>query len=162
LSTLTGTQVLLLVVSETGLVYTFTTPKLQPLVTKPEGKNLIQTCLNAPDIPSASAEPPSPVKYPFCFVRARFSYIFFVYSCPFNLYRRQQPRSSASQAAPPAQYSEPTAQVDNSGDGLYNDERKVSEYNVIKSGGKRGTRSNERWSGVLFSSLIHNFLSSDT
>ena len=34
LSVLTGTQVLLLVVSETGLVYTFTTPKLQPLVTK--------------------------------------------------------------------------------------------------------------------------------
>lgn len=49
LSTLTGTQILLLVVSETGLVYTFTTPKLQPLVTKPEGKNLIQSCLNAPD-----------------------------------------------------------------------------------------------------------------
>lgn len=44
LSVLTGTQVLLLVVSETGLVYTFTTPKLQPLVTKPEGKNLIQVC----------------------------------------------------------------------------------------------------------------------
>lgn len=42
MSVLTGTQVLLLVVSETGLVYTFTTPKLQPLVTKPEGKNLIQ------------------------------------------------------------------------------------------------------------------------
>ena len=42
LSVLTGTQVLLLVVSETGLVYTFTTPKLQPLVTKAEGKNLIQ------------------------------------------------------------------------------------------------------------------------
>lgn len=53
LSTLTGTQVLLLVVSETGLVYTFTTPKLQPLVTKPEGKNLIQACLNAPDAPTA-------------------------------------------------------------------------------------------------------------
>lgn len=69
LSVLTGTQVLLLVVSETGLVYTFTTPKLQPLVTKAEGKNLIQVrsffplenlgrmklilrfqaCLNAPD-----------------------------------------------------------------------------------------------------------------
>lgn len=46
LSVLTGTQVLLLVVSETGLVYTFTTPKLQPLVTKPEGKNLIQVCLS--------------------------------------------------------------------------------------------------------------------
>lgn len=49
LSTLTGTQVLLLVVSETGLVYTFTTAKLQPLVTQPEGKNLIQACLNAPN-----------------------------------------------------------------------------------------------------------------
>ncbi|KAK9316009.1 SRF-TF-domain-containing protein [Lipomyces starkeyi] len=52
LSVLTGTQVLLLVVSETGLVYTFTTPKLQPLVTKAEGKNLIQACLNAPEDPA--------------------------------------------------------------------------------------------------------------
>ena len=33
LSTLTGTQVLLLVASETGHVYTFATPKLQPLIT---------------------------------------------------------------------------------------------------------------------------------
>jgi hypothetical protein len=41
--------VLLLVVSETGLVYTFTTPKLQPLVTKPEGKNLIQVRCTAPN-----------------------------------------------------------------------------------------------------------------
>ncbi|KAJ3187184.1 hypothetical protein HDU85_007222 [Gaertneriomyces sp. JEL0708] len=49
LSTLTGTQVLLLVASETGHVYTFATPKLQPLITKPQGKNLIQECLNAPD-----------------------------------------------------------------------------------------------------------------
>ncbi|CAG8522435.1 3487_t:CDS:2 [Acaulospora morrowiae] len=57
LSTLTGTQVLLLVVSETGLVYTFTTPKLQPLVTKPEGKNLIQACLNAPDTPTGQDSP---------------------------------------------------------------------------------------------------------
>lgn len=55
LSVLTGTQVLLLVVSETGLVYTFTTPKLQPLVTKAEGKNLIQACLNAPE-PAGSNE----------------------------------------------------------------------------------------------------------
>ncbi len=46
MSVLTGTQVLLLVVSETGLVYTFTTPKLQPLVTKAEGKNLIQVSNN--------------------------------------------------------------------------------------------------------------------
>lgn len=37
--------------SETGHVYTFATPKLQPLITKPEGKNLIQACLNAPDMP---------------------------------------------------------------------------------------------------------------
>ncbi|OLY82121.1 Transcription factor of morphogenesis MCM1 [Smittium mucronatum] len=63
LSTLTGTQVLLLVVSETGLVYTFTTPKLQPIVTKPEGKNLIQSCLNVPDTNenslSASSDPNS-------------------------------------------------------------------------------------------------------
>lgn len=49
LATLTGTQVLLLVASETGHVYTFATPKLQPLITKPEGKNMIQACLNAPD-----------------------------------------------------------------------------------------------------------------
>ncbi|KAG2112002.1 uncharacterized protein F5147DRAFT_572980 [Suillus discolor] len=48
LSTLTGTQVLLLVMSEMGLIYTFITSKLQPLVTQPEGKNLIQACLNAP------------------------------------------------------------------------------------------------------------------
>jgi pheromone receptor transcription factor len=52
LSVLTGTQVLLLVVSETGLVYTFTTPKLQPLVTKPEGKNLIQ-------VRASPSEPPA-------------------------------------------------------------------------------------------------------
>lgn len=56
LSVLTGTQVLLLVVSETGLVYTFTTPKLQPLVTQSEGKTLIQSCLNAPDNPSSSPQ----------------------------------------------------------------------------------------------------------
>lgn len=63
LSVLTGTQVLLLVVSETGLVYTFTTPKLQPLVTKAEGKNLIQACLNAQDPGGAGGheEPEGPV-----------------------------------------------------------------------------------------------------
>jgi hypothetical protein len=47
LATLTGTQVLLLVASESGHVYTFATPKLQPLITEQEGKNLIQNCLNA-------------------------------------------------------------------------------------------------------------------
>lgn len=59
LSTLTGTQVLLLVASETGHVYTFATPKLQPLITKPDGKNLIQACLNAPDTLQSHQVPPS-------------------------------------------------------------------------------------------------------
>ncbi|KAI6657387.1 hypothetical protein LOD99_135 [Oopsacas minuta] len=53
LSTLTGTQVMLLVASETGHVYTFATPKLQPMITSERGKALIQTCLNSPD-PSAN------------------------------------------------------------------------------------------------------------
>lgn len=64
LSVLTGTQVLLLVVSETGLVYTFTTPKLQPLVTKPEGKNLIQACLNAPEEGGDEGEEEAPTEAP--------------------------------------------------------------------------------------------------
>lgn len=51
---------LLLVVSETGLVYTFTTAKLQPLVTQPEGKNLIQACLNAPAPQPFPMNPPQP------------------------------------------------------------------------------------------------------
>ena len=37
LSTLTGTQVLLLVASETGHVYTFSTQKLKPLITADHG-----------------------------------------------------------------------------------------------------------------------------
>merc|ERR1712086_1180036 len=52
LSALTGTQVLLLVASETGHVYTYATEKLQPL---------IQKCLSAPDqtagAPQAVAAP---------------------------------------------------------------------------------------------------------
>lgn len=51
LSTLTGTQVMLLVASETGHVYTFATRKLQPMITSDAGKALIQTCLNSPDPP---------------------------------------------------------------------------------------------------------------
>ncbi|KAJ2543503.1 transcription factor of the MADS box [Coemansia sp. RSA 1853] len=62
LSTLTGTQVLLLVVSETGLVYTFTTPKLQPIVTQAEGKNLIQACLSVPDQPGDRVPQPIPTE----------------------------------------------------------------------------------------------------
>lgn len=49
LSTLTGTQVMLLVASETGHVYTFATRKLQPMITSEAGKALIQTCLSSPD-----------------------------------------------------------------------------------------------------------------
>ncbi|GAA5824809.1 hypothetical protein JCM3770_004302 [Rhodotorula araucariae] len=51
LATLTGTEVLLLVVSETGIVYTFTTTKFQTLVganpdgSPSEGQRLIQRCL---------------------------------------------------------------------------------------------------------------------
>lgn len=46
LSTLTGTQVMLLVASETGHVYTFATEKLQPMITSETGKSLIQSCLS--------------------------------------------------------------------------------------------------------------------
>lgn len=67
LTTLTGTQALVLIASETGHVYTFATPKLQPVVTLREGKELIQSCLNAPDtnyppsdyMPNASNNGPS-------------------------------------------------------------------------------------------------------
>lgn len=46
LSTLTGTQVMLLVASETGHVYTFATEKLKPIITSEAGKTLIQSCLH--------------------------------------------------------------------------------------------------------------------
>ncbi|CAG0891698.1 unnamed protein product [Darwinula stevensoni] len=55
LSTLTGTQVMLLVASETGHVYTFATRKLQPMITSEAGKALIQTCLNSPDPPGSGS-----------------------------------------------------------------------------------------------------------
>ena len=47
---------MLLVASETGHVYTFATPKLQPMITSEAGKALIQTCLHQPD--------PAPVQGP--------------------------------------------------------------------------------------------------
>jgi len=55
LTTLTGTQALLLIASETGHVYTFATPKLQPFVTHHDGKALIQRCLNS-DLPVMADE----------------------------------------------------------------------------------------------------------
>ena len=48
---------MLLVASETGHVYTFATPKLQPMITSEAGKALIQTCLHQPDPPAAVSLP---------------------------------------------------------------------------------------------------------
>jgi len=56
LATLTGTEVMLLVASETGHVYTYATPKLQPMITSEAGKALIQTCL-AKDEPIIESSP---------------------------------------------------------------------------------------------------------
>jgi len=56
LTVLTGTEVMLLVASETGHVYTFATRKLQPMITSENGKALIQTCLNSPDSPPSEVD----------------------------------------------------------------------------------------------------------
>ena len=48
---------MLLVASETGHVYTFATPKLQPMITSDAGKALIQTCLHSPDPPTSVVNP---------------------------------------------------------------------------------------------------------
>jgi len=53
---LTGTEVMLLVASETGHVYTFATRKLQPMITSENGKALIQTCLSSPDSPASEVD----------------------------------------------------------------------------------------------------------
>ncbi|QLQ80140.1 hypothetical protein HG537_0D01410 [Torulaspora globosa] len=45
LSVLTGANVMLLILSKSGLVYTFTTPKLEPFIRDEEGKKLIRRCL---------------------------------------------------------------------------------------------------------------------
>jgi len=45
LATLTGSQVMVLVASETGHVYTFSTQKFQPILNSKPGRKLIQTCL---------------------------------------------------------------------------------------------------------------------
>lgn len=47
ISTLCGTQTLLIIASETGHVYTFATAKMQPLIGRDEGKGLIQSLLRA-------------------------------------------------------------------------------------------------------------------
>ncbi|KAL3232778.1 Arginine metabolism regulation protein I [Nakaseomyces bracarensis] len=47
LSVMTGTNVLLLIMSPKGLVYSFATPKLRPVIENEEGKALIRKCLNS-------------------------------------------------------------------------------------------------------------------
>jgi len=60
LATLTGTEVMLLVASETGHVYTYATAKLQPMITSETGKALIQTCL-AKDEPIVESVVDTPI-----------------------------------------------------------------------------------------------------
>ena len=54
---------LLLISSERGQIYSFATPKLQPILVNENSKQLIEQCLNAPDpmAPMAIAAPPMPV-----------------------------------------------------------------------------------------------------
>ncbi|KAI9282768.1 hypothetical protein BY458DRAFT_131116 [Sporodiniella umbellata] len=47
LSTLTGTQILLLLVSDSGTIHTFTSSRLDPIVTQSEHRDFIQTLLDA-------------------------------------------------------------------------------------------------------------------
>jgi len=46
LATLTGSQVMVLVASETGHVYTYSTEKFKPLLNSQQGRKLIRTCLS--------------------------------------------------------------------------------------------------------------------
>jgi len=46
LATLTGSQVMVLVASETGHVYTYSTPKFKPILNSQQGRKLIRTCLS--------------------------------------------------------------------------------------------------------------------
>ena len=51
---------LLLISSERGQIYSFATPKLQPILVNEGSKALIEQCLNAPD-PMAPPQQPMPV-----------------------------------------------------------------------------------------------------
>lgn len=48
---------MLLVASETGHVYTYATPKLQPMISSDTGKAMIQSCLNAPGGDGSDVQP---------------------------------------------------------------------------------------------------------
>lgn len=56
LSKMTGTQVLVVIQSETGDVYTYATKKLRPVIASEEGKELLRTCLGHSDPTSEHAE----------------------------------------------------------------------------------------------------------
>lgn len=58
LTTLTEAEVLVVVASETGQVYTFATRKLRPVIATEEGKAIIQAYLNAP--PDDGGDRPDP------------------------------------------------------------------------------------------------------
>lgn len=64
LSVLTGANILLLILANSGLVYTFTTPKLEPVVREDEGKSLIRACINASDTPDATDTSPAQEQSP--------------------------------------------------------------------------------------------------
>lgn len=48
LTTLTGTQCVLVIASETGHIYTFASPKFQKMITTPEGQAWIKSCVQEP------------------------------------------------------------------------------------------------------------------
>lgn len=50
LNTLTGSEVLLLITSEKGCVYTYASAKFQPMINQVEGRTLIQECLGANEL----------------------------------------------------------------------------------------------------------------
>lgn len=49
LGKLTGSEILLLIMSETGQVYIFTTKKMKPMISSDLGKSLLEKCLNSPE-----------------------------------------------------------------------------------------------------------------
>lgn len=59
LSVLTGANILLLILGHSGLVYTFSTPKLEPIIRENKGKQLIRNCLNSQSssITATTADP---------------------------------------------------------------------------------------------------------
>ena len=59
LGALTGAEVLLLTVSETGHIYNIATPKFRPFIKQPKVRNLIQACLKAPHPPHINNSAPS-------------------------------------------------------------------------------------------------------